>query len=125
LQDFLAAVATEEVLGFDQAAAELAGKIAGDLEVVRVVDDMRVETTLMTTRPPSLHEAPQGLKRGTQRVSPTAGPKLRTNCVPVPVPADGRVCPRRPCPRRLPVPSVVSVWGSAARLFLALPITDR
>lgn len=34
LQDFLAAVATEEVLSFDQAAAELAGKIAGDLETV-------------------------------------------------------------------------------------------
>lgn len=32
LQDFLSAVASEEVLVFDDAAAELAGKIAGDLE---------------------------------------------------------------------------------------------
>jgi predicted nucleic acid-binding protein len=34
LQDFLAAVAVEEVLDFDQSAAELAGRIAGDLERV-------------------------------------------------------------------------------------------
>jgi predicted nucleic acid-binding protein len=34
LQDFLAAVATEEVLTFDQPAAELAGKISGELERV-------------------------------------------------------------------------------------------
>lgn len=32
LQDFLAALAAEEVLGFDESAAELAGKIAGELE---------------------------------------------------------------------------------------------
>ena len=34
LQDFLAAVALEEVLDFDRPAAELAGRIAGDLERV-------------------------------------------------------------------------------------------
>jgi len=34
LQSFLAAIALEEVLPFDQAAAELAGQIAGDLERV-------------------------------------------------------------------------------------------
>jgi tRNA(fMet)-specific endonuclease VapC len=34
LQDFLTAVALEEVLGFDRPAAELAGQIAGDLERV-------------------------------------------------------------------------------------------
>jgi tRNA(fMet)-specific endonuclease VapC len=32
LQDFLTAIASEEVLTFDQPAAELAGKIAGGLE---------------------------------------------------------------------------------------------
>ena len=32
LQNFLSAIASEEVLLFDQAAAELAGRIAGDLE---------------------------------------------------------------------------------------------
>ena len=32
LQDFLAIIAREEVLDFDLAAAELAGRIAGDLE---------------------------------------------------------------------------------------------
>ena len=32
LQNFLAAVALEEVLAFDQPAGELAGRIAGDLE---------------------------------------------------------------------------------------------
>jgi len=34
LQDFLVAVATEEVLPFDGAVAELAGKIAGELDRV-------------------------------------------------------------------------------------------
>jgi predicted nucleic acid-binding protein len=34
LQDFLIAVASEEVLGFDRPAAEVAGQIAGDLERV-------------------------------------------------------------------------------------------
>jgi tRNA(fMet)-specific endonuclease VapC len=34
LQSFLSAVAVEEVLDFDRAAAELAGRIAGDLERV-------------------------------------------------------------------------------------------
>jgi tRNA(fMet)-specific endonuclease VapC len=34
LQHFLAAVASEEVLPFDQSTAELAGRIAGDLERV-------------------------------------------------------------------------------------------
>ena len=34
LQNFLAAVAVEEVLDFDRPAAELAGRIAGDLERV-------------------------------------------------------------------------------------------
>ena len=34
LQDFLAAVAVEEVLDFDRPAAELAGRIAGELERV-------------------------------------------------------------------------------------------
>jgi predicted nucleic acid-binding protein len=34
LQDFLAAVATEEVLDFDEPAAELAGEISGELERV-------------------------------------------------------------------------------------------
>lgn len=34
LRDFLAAVALEEVLSFDHPAAELAGRIAGDLERV-------------------------------------------------------------------------------------------
>jgi len=32
LQNFLAAIASEEVIPFDQAAAELAGRIAGELE---------------------------------------------------------------------------------------------
>ena len=32
LQNFLTAIASEEVLPFDQAAAELAGRIVGDLE---------------------------------------------------------------------------------------------
>jgi predicted nucleic acid-binding protein len=32
LQRFLAAIASEEVLFFDQAAAEMAGRIAGDLD---------------------------------------------------------------------------------------------
>jgi tRNA(fMet)-specific endonuclease VapC len=34
LQDFLSAIASEEVLTFDQPAAELAGRIAGELERV-------------------------------------------------------------------------------------------
>jgi predicted nucleic acid-binding protein len=34
MQAFLAGIASEEVIPFDQAAAELAGKIAGDLERV-------------------------------------------------------------------------------------------
>ena len=34
MQDFLAGIASEEVIPFDQAAAELAGKIAGELERV-------------------------------------------------------------------------------------------
>jgi tRNA(fMet)-specific endonuclease VapC len=33
-QDFLSAIASEEVLTFDQPAAELAGRIAGELERV-------------------------------------------------------------------------------------------
>jgi tRNA(fMet)-specific endonuclease VapC len=32
LQNFLTAIASEEVISFDQAAAELAGRIAGELE---------------------------------------------------------------------------------------------
>jgi tRNA(fMet)-specific endonuclease VapC len=32
LQRFLSAIASEEILAFDQAAAELAGRIAGDLD---------------------------------------------------------------------------------------------
>ena len=32
LQNFLTAIASEEVIPFDQAAAELAGRIAGELE---------------------------------------------------------------------------------------------
>lgn len=38
LQSFLNAVALEEVLSFDQAAAELAGRIAGDLDRYRQND---------------------------------------------------------------------------------------
>ena len=40
LQNFLTANATEEVIPFDQADAELAGRIAGELERIGLADPM-------------------------------------------------------------------------------------
>ena len=60
LNAFIASLATEEVLSFDQAAAELAGRIVGDLErtgqPIGMADPMIVSPTLKrgTTDPLSL-----------------------------------------------------------------------